>query len=285
MDITVSANAKINLYLDITGIRSDGYHNIKTVMHMVDLHDSVTVSPAEAGTISITCDKPYVPTDERNIAYKAAKHFFSAIGKNGGVTIAIKKNIPVGGGLGGSSTDGAAVLSGLNYIFGKPLSENELLSLSASLGADVPFCLKKGAALCEGIGEIMTPLPTLKSTFAVIVKPPFSLNTKEMYERFDALAQQDASPSDISSVIDAVKSNDQGILCRSLYNAFYSAAKKMKPEISKYISALEESGADGVSMSGSGSCLFGIFTSAKKAESARELLKSSGFSAFLTRLI
>ena len=283
MDITVSANAKINLYLDITGLREDKYHNIETVMHTVDLRDSVTVSLDDSGRIRLTCDKPYIPTDEKNIAHKAAALFLSEAGKKKGVSIAIKKRIPVGGGLGGSSTDGAAVLSALNYLLGKPFSEDELLVLSSKLGADVPFCLKKGAALCSGIGDEITPLPTLKSTFAVIIKPTFSLNTKEMYSRFDSSEKLPAP--DKEKIIKAVRDNDFSSVTANLYNAFWSAAKLLRPEIAKFPGLLAGSGAQGACMSGSGSCVFGLFDSMKKAESAKELLASSGISAFLTRLI
>lgn len=284
MDITVSANAKINLYLNITGRREDGYHNIETVMHSVDLRDSVKVSLDNSGKIILTCDKPYIPTDEKNIAYKAAALFLHETGKKSGVRIEIKKRIPVGGGLGGSSTDGAAVLSALNYLSGNPFSDDELILFSSRLGADVPFCLKKGAALCSGIGDKITPLPALKNAFAVIVKPPFSLGTKDMYDRFDAFGAE-KQPPDISKVTSALKLGDQKLLCKTLYNAFWNAAKQLNPEITRYTSALEQSGAEGVSMSGSGSCVFGLFNSMKKAETVKELLKSSGFSVFSTRLI
>ncbi len=283
MDITVSANAKINLYLDITGKRPDGYHNIKTLMHTVDLRDSVKIMLTSKPGIKIICDKPFLPTDERNIAYRAAKEFFSAINEKAGVIIKIKKCIPVGGGLGGSSTDGAAVLWGLNYLFGKPYSESELLVKASSLGADVPFCLKKGAALCEGIGDVMTFLPPLQSAFAVILKPDFSLNTKEMYSLYD-LSEKDLPP-DFSKIQAALCEKNIPALGKTLYNAFLPPALSLKPQIAYHLDRILKSGALGASMSGSGSCLFGLYESKKDADKAAESLNLKNTAAYSVRLI
>lgn len=283
MNITVSANAKLNLYLDITGKRSDGYHTISSVMHTVDLRDSVTMELTSDPEIKITCDKPYVPTDERNIAHKAARLFFDECGEKKGVRIDILKRIPVGGGLGGSSTDGAAVLSGLNYLLRKPFSDGELLSLGARLGADVPFCIKKGAALCEGIGDILTPLSPLSHTFAVILKPPFSLNTKNMYSLFDNEKEHSAPCK--SQILSAVKSDCAMDIASSLYNAFTPVAEKINPELSGYLSSLSEIGALGSEMSGSGSCVFGIFSSLADCKRAAYKLSEKSLSAYPVRLI
>lgn len=283
MDITVSANAKLNLYLDITGSRDDGYHNLQTIMHTVDLRDSVKIALNEKKEISVACDKPYLPRDERNIAYRAAKLFFSASGIKKGADISIIKRIPVGGGLGGSSTDGAAVLSGLNCLCKKPFSEKELFSLGATLGADVPFCMKKGAALCEGIGDILTPLPPLSRAFAVILKPDFSLNTKSMYTLYDT-EEKKPSPSH-ALITEAVKKNDFATVASQLFNAFENAAVTIRPEIKMYYEALRSSGSQGVMLSGSGSCVFGLFDSQKKSDCAASALSDQGFSAYSVRLI
>lgn len=283
MDITVSANAKINLYLDITGKRTDGYHDIKTIMHSVDLKDSVKITLTKKPGIKIICDKTYFPTDEKNIAYKAAKEFFSGTGEKSGVIINIKKRIPVGGGLGGSSTDGAAVLSGLNYLFGKPYSESELVKKAALLGADVPFCIKKGAALCEGIGDVLTDLPPIESAFAVILKPNFSLNTKEMYALYD-LSEKSPAP-DFSLIKTAICKKDIPELSKNLYNSFLPPALSLKPEIGYHLDRILKSGALGASMSGSGSCLFGLYASKKDADKAAEMLSGKNASLYSVRLI
>ncbi len=282
MNITVSANAKLNLYLDITGRREDGYHTLETVMHTVDLRDSIVLTLKKSG-ISLQTDKPFIPDDGRNIAYKAAELFFTHTDIKAGIDIRITKRIPVGGGLGGSSTDGAAVLSGLNFLFGKPFSENELLSLGAKLGADVPFCIKKGAALCEGIGDSLTSLPAFSSAFALIVKPPFSFNTKEMYTAFDGEIKP-ASPG-IEALISAVNKNDAAMASSSLFNAFYPLALRLRPGLEFVRSSMQRAGAESICMSGSGSCLFSLFGSFAECSKVQGRLADDGFEAYSTRLI
>lgn len=283
MNITVSANAKVNLFLDILRKRPDGYHNISSVMHTLDLHDSLDLSLSDKKGIIITSTNPYIPKDERNIAYKAAEKFLSELKEERGVTINIRKRIPIGGGLGGSSTDGAAVLSGLNYLFGKPFSEDSLLTMAASLSADMPFLLKKGAALCQGIGEILTPLPTLSCCFAVIISPKFSLNTKIMYELYD----EDKNPFNPSeeNIINAIKENSVSSVSSNLYNAFEKPAVKLKPEIASFKERLLKEGAKGVLMSGSGSCVYGLFDKQSEALALSEKLSFEKIRAISSRLI
>lgn len=283
MNITVSANAKINLFLDITGKREDGYHTISSVMHTLDLKDSIDLSFNNSGNIEIKTSNPYIPTDERNIAYKSAAKFLSEIKTNQGVTINILKRIPVGGGLGGSSTDGAAVLTGLNYIFGKPFSEDELLSLGATLSADMPFCMKKGAALCEGIGEIMTPLPTFSCCYAAIINPRFSLNTKMMYGLYDSEGEQEhPSPE---KMIEALKSNSVKDAASALFNAFELPAGNLRPAVLRFKERLLEEGALGALMSGSGSCVYGLFDSLSPCAALCEKLNSENIYAVCARVI
>ncbi len=282
MDITVSAMAKINLFLDITGKRNDGYHTINTLMHSIDLHDSVKVSLIKSGEIRLSSGLHFIPSDERNIAYKAAKAFFSLLGENWGADIKITKRIPVGGGLGGSSTDGAAVLEALNFLTGKPFSPEALSSLGASLSADIPFCLKKGAALCCGIGEEITPLESLQGIFALIIKPRFSLNTKEMYSLFD-LSKKECV--DINPMLSAFCNKDFHAICENLYNAFYLPAISKEPSLENLYTLLKEGGAEGVLMSGSGSCIYGLFDSKKRCEKLYSLLSEKGLTVFLTRLM
>ncbi|MBR6719314.1 MAG: 4-(cytidine 5'-diphospho)-2-C-methyl-D-erythritol kinase [Clostridia bacterium] len=283
MNITVSANAKINLFLDITGKRNDGYHNIASVMHSVDLHDSLDLSFNKERKILITSSNPYIPTDERNIAYIAAVKFLSEIKTDQGVTIHITKRIPIGGGLGGSSTDGAAVLSGLNYIFGKPFSEEELINIGATLSADIPFCIKKGAALCEGIGEIMTPLPTFSCCYAAIINPRFSLNTKMMYERYDN--EGDNIHPSPKAMIAALKNNSVSEAASSLYNAFEKPAGTLRPAILRFKERLIAEGAIGSLMSGSGSCIYGLFDNSSYCKALCEKLNSENIYAVCTRVI
>ena len=283
MNITVSANAKINLFLDITGKRPDGYHNISSVMHSLDLHDSINLSSNNTGEITITSTHPYIPKDERNIAYKAAAKFLSEINSQKGVSINIVKRIPIGGGLGGSSTDGAAVLQGLNYIFGKPFSEEELIKIGASLSADIPFCLKKGAALCEGIGEILTPLPTFTCCYVAIINPRFSLNTKMMYERYDN--ETDVSHPSPASMMDALKNNSVEDAAKCLYNAFEPPAISINSAIGAFKERLLAEGAKGALMSGSGSCVYGLFDNQSACMAVCEKLSSEKIYAVSARVI
>lgn len=283
MNITVSANAKVNLFLDITGKREDGYHTISSVMHTLDLKDSIDLSFNKTGNIEITTSNPYIPTDERNIAYKSASKFLSEIKTNQGASINITKRIPVGGGLGGSSTDGAAVLTGLNYLFGKPFSEVELLSLGATLSADMPFCMKKGAALCEGIGEIMTPLPTFSCCYAAIINPRFSLNTKMMYDLYDSEGEQIHPSPD--KMIEALKNNSVKDAAKALFNAFELPAGNLRPAILRFKERLLTEGALGALMSGSGSCVYGLFDSLNTCEALCEKLKYENIFAVCARVI
>ena len=182
MNSKVKAYAKINLWLDITGRRADGYHTLNTVMRRIDLYDDIEVCADDTGNITIECDESAVPCDERNIAYKAVRAFSERIGKPAGAHIRITKRIPLEAGLGGSSTDGAAVLCALNELYGKPLGMPELCTLGASLGADVPFCITGGTEVCTGIGEIMEPVGC--ADFAVVlIKPDFSCSTADAYHR------------------------------------------------------------------------------------------------------
>ena len=283
MNITVSANAKINLFLDITGKREDGYHTISSVMHTLDLKDSIDLSFNKTGKIEIKASHPFIPTDERNIAYKAAAKFLSEINTNQGVSVNITKRIPVGGGLGGSSTDGAAVLTGLNYLFGKPFSEDELLSMGAALSADMPFCMKKGAALCEGIGEIMTPLPTFSCCYAAIINPRFSLNTKMMYGLYDSEEEQ-VHPSP-GKMIEALKSNSVKDASKALFNAFELPAGNLRPAILRFKERLLAEGAMGALMSGSGSCVYGLFESMSPCVALCEKLNAENIFAVSARVI
>lgn len=283
MNITVSANAKINLFLDITGKREDGYHNIASVMHSLDLHDSINLSFNKSGKITISSDNPYIPADERNIAYKSAAKFLSEIKTSQGVSIHIAKRIPIGGGLGGSSTDGAAVLSGLNYLFGHPFTEEELIRTGASLSADIPFCIKKGAALCEGIGEIMTPLPTFSCCYAAIINPRFSLNTKMMYERYDNEGGKSHPTPD--AMTEALKHNSVDEAAKALYNAFELPAGAFRPAVLRFKERLLAEGAKGALMSGSGSCVYGLFDNYSYCNALCEKLSSENIYTVCARVI
>ena len=266
MSLTVKAYAKINLWLDITGRRSDGYHTLNTVMRRIDLYDDVVVTTRSGSDITVSCSSPDIPSDERNIAYKAAAAFISGTHKNISVDIRINKRIPVGAGLGGSSADGAAVLIALNELYGRRFDTEELCRIGARLGADVPFCITGGTARCTGIGEITEPL-TCSDFAALIAVPPFACLTAKAYKQYDV------SPIPEKSGFDAY-CNSIGSSLSSLAGGVYNVFETLYDD--DRITALKDSliaaGALGACMSGSGSAVFGIFPDIESAKSASEKL-------------
>ena len=187
MTLQLNAYAKINLFLDVTSRRSDGYHNILSLMQSVELSDtvSITVDGHEEPGIVLQCDRPELPTDRRNLAYRAAEAFYAALGKKQHTLIAIKKRIPVSAGLAGGSTDAATVLVGLNRIFGAPFSVSELCVIGKTLGADVPFCIIGGTAEIKGIGDDILSLPDLPPLTMVIAKKGEGVSTPKAYGALD----------------------------------------------------------------------------------------------------
>lgn len=275
----ILAPAKINLYLDVTGKRQDGYHNIKSVMQTVSLFDRVTVT--EDTGISVSCTDKTLPTDNNNLAYKAASLFFSETGIKGGAKTSIEKNIPVAGGLAGGSTDGAAVLTALNSIYGNVLSDERLMSLGARLGADVPFCIAQGCALCEGIGELITPIESKLALNIVIAKGGESVSTPEAYRLIDEQLDkgQVNNRRNGAAVLEAVRMGNTAELLRHAYNIFeevilprHSCAAKIKEE-------MYENGAVFAMMSGSGPSVFGVFENEASACLAAQYLRSLGYTA------
>ncbi len=272
MERTVKAYAKINLTLDITGKRENGYHDIRTVMQTVDLYDLITITaePASKNTISVSCtnasDNPGIKWDSTNLVYKAADIVLSASGKKSlfyDVSVTVTKNIPSGAGMAGGSTDAAAVMNALNKMLGSPLSQEELYGEGTKLGADIPFCLKGGTVLCEGIGEILTPLPAFAPYDIVIVKPEESLGTKEMYSLVDSY--KDVPHPAVDAAVKLIKEKNFEGTFSVLGNYFEPAAVNICPVISDIKKELKDAGADVSLMTGSGSVVFGIFKDKEKA--------------------
>lgn len=263
-EICVPAYAKVNLFLDITGRLDNGYHTLNTVMQQVGLCDNVTVRVKDGKGISLSCDVDGIPCDERNIAFRAAEAFLRETGENAEVSIDIEKKIPVMAGLGGSSADGAAVLIALNRLYGEALSSEELERLGAALGADVPFCVRGGAAACKGIGDDMCAVKGLDdSCFIVIVKPDFECNTAEGYRLYDR--EPVAEKGDFDGFLRAL---DKGTAetGKALYNVFEGLYRDERIERLK--NKLAEAGAAGACLTGSGSAVFGVFDDGEKAERA-----------------
>lgn len=265
MSLRIKAYAKVNLWLDITGRLENGYHTLNTVMRRIDLYDNIVLDEGGEG-IRITCDNPAVPCNEKNIAYRAAEAFYNETGLKPSLKVHIEKHIPLEGGLGGSSADGAAILTALNSLHGNPVSEKRLLEIGKTLGADVPFCMTGGTAACRGIGEIMTPVDA-GELFLLIIKPDFSCNTGEGFRAYDNSPVQEKSGFD--AFCEGLNSSCS-LWSGNMYNIFERLYNDSRIEKIKH--SLVKSGADGALMSGSGSCVFGVFDTAEKAEKASKLL-------------
>lgn len=263
----IKSYAKINLTLDITGKRENGYHDVCMVMQTVNLFDLIIADKRKSG-IFLKSNLEYLPTDERNIAYKAACLFFEKSGICGGVSIIIHKNIPVAAGLAGGSGNGGAVLCALNALYDFPLSREEILDMSVTLGADVPYCIMGGTALAEGIGEKLTRLPDCPKMTILLVKPPINVSTPEVYREFDAL--DEVLHPDTDSMILALKNGDILKISENLSNALESVTIKKHPVISGIKEKMIKNGAVAALMSGSGPTVFGIFDDEQKAKKSAD---------------
>ena len=276
------AYAKINISLDIVGKREDGYHLLEMIMQAVDMYDEIEVEAAKEG-ISIYCNKPYVPTDERNLAYKAAKIFMQHFKINSGVKINIIKNIPVSAGMAGGSTDAAAVLKLCNKIFNVNASDEVLMELGLKLGADIPYCIKGGTALCKGIGEDITILKPFKDKILVVVKPPFGVSTKGVYQAFD-LSKVRNHPNN-AELIDAMERDDLEFVSTNMKNLLENVTLKKHKVLISIKEELRSLGAIGAMMSGSGPTIFAFFEDMYKAQLAFEKMKIKYEDTFITRTI
>ncbi len=267
----VEARAKINISLDVLGKLPDGYHAVETVMQSVSLADELDVELTEGGFV-IDPGLPYLPDDERNLAFRAAKAFFEAAGmENAGARITIKKNIPVCAGLGGGSCDAAAVLRALNILTGKRFSADKLREIGETLGADVPFCVEGGTALGSGKGEKLKPLKALPDCGILICKPGFFVSTPELFAAIDA-APPKCHPN-TAELLQTIEDGDLPKIARRMYNVFEEALGRRRSEISEIKSAMLDIGALGAVMSGTGSAVFGLFENLAKAEKALAVLK------------
>ncbi len=270
--VRVKAPAKINLTLNIEGIRDDGYHLLSSVFQAVSLSDYVTVSRRAQEGIVLAMSDPLLPCDERNTAYRAAHCFFEAIGQVPSVSLYVEKRIPQQAGLGGGSSDAAGVLVGLNELFEAGLSTQELCAIGERVGADVPFCIVGGTAMVTGIGEIIEPLPSLRDVPLVIAKPAVGVSTKEAYAAVDNVR---TIPADQAAMRRAIEAGDAAAVGALLSNAFEQALRI--PEVEALLSSIRAFSPLGAAMSGSGSAVFGVF---ETAESAGECCASLGVQAF-----
>jgi 4-diphosphocytidyl-2-C-methyl-D-erythritol kinase len=287
--VKIRAPAKINLSLRIVGKRADGYHLLDTIMVPVSLYDEIDIRkmrPASKNRlvdelIKLCCDYPDVPQGEANIVYRAAKLIMQKTGKAQPVSIRIKKNIPVGAGLGGGSTDAAVTLVGLNRVLKLGLSLAALEKMAVSLGADVPFFIRARPARAQGIGERLRPLRGMPRFWSVIVYPGFPVSTAWVYRNLD---QKLTKPIVNTSIASSIKDFDE--LVRRLENDLEGVTLKRHPKLGVLKQKLLHEGALGGLMSGSGSSVFGVFASKRAAARAfRRLRKEEGARAFLVHVL
>ncbi len=267
-ELQIKCPAKINLTLDVVGRRNDGYHNLSMIMQTINLFDIIKISVYESQStrISLLCENKNVPTDDSNLIVKAAKLFFEKSGISAAIEIQLEKNIPVGAGLGGGSSDAAGTLTALNTLFDNPLSKECLAHMAKSLGADVPFFLSGGCMLAEGIGEKLSPLPPLENVFIVLAKPEISISTAHVYKSL--VLDDSICHPDIKSAIDALHQQNVDMLASVAGNVLESVVTKEYDVIQEYKSIMRGFGSAYSLMSGSGSSVFGVFKDKLSAEKA-----------------
>ena len=227
--LTMECRAKINLAIDVTGKRENGYHDVAMVLQEVGLADRLTLELRKDGRILVTSDLPALPLNEDNLAFQAAQAFFERLGRDDGVDIHIEKRIPMGAGMAGGSADAAGVLKGLNAMFGQPFETERLIEIGAGLGADVPFCILGGCALAQGIGEVLTPLPMPPALKCVVAKPEPMVSTKWVYENLDYTRKPDNLS--VPGVVEGIRNGDLAAICQNAANILESVTIPAYPVV------------------------------------------------------
>ena len=272
--ISLKSRAKINLSIDVIGKREDGYHIVEMIMQTIDLYDDIKLKELEEDNIIIKSECSYIPLNEDNIVYKAAKLIKEKMDIKKGIEIFIKKNIPVAAGMAGGSSNAAAVLVGLNELWELGLSKDELRDLGLKLGADVPFCIEGGTALAEGIGEKLTYIKGINKDVNILVcKPDIFVSTKEVYQSLD-IKNIEKRP-DNKLLIEKLKNDDIVSVSNNMVNVLEEVTSKKYSDIKAIENIIIKNGAMGTMMSGSGPTVFGFFDNEEKAKRARvELLEN-----------
>lgn len=278
----IKAYGKINISLDVVGKREDGYHLLEMIMQNIELYDILKIEKCSCG-INIECNKPYVPTDERNLVYKAAKIFMESYNIHSGINININKNIPVAAGLAGGSADAAATLLAMRDLFDIDVSNDELSRIGLNIGADVPYCIKGGTALCCGIGEKVTPLRPFSGHILVLVKPNFGVSTKEVYKHLD-LNKIHKHPN-TQQLIKAIERDDLKYVSENMKNVLENVTLKKHTILKDIKEKILKGGALGSMMSGSGPSIFGFFDDLQKAQKCYDYLKCKYSEVHITRTI
>ena len=273
--IQLKALAKINLGLDVLRRREDGYHEVKMIMQTIGLHDDLETRKTKTPGIQVKTNLYYLPTNENNLVYKAAKLLMDEFQIQDGVSIQLKKRIPVAAGMAGGSSDGAAVLWGINQMYGLGLSMQALMERGVRLGADVPYCIQRGTALAEGIGEKLSVLPPMPKCTILIAKPGISVSTKFVYENLHANDLKPEQHPDVDSMIEAMRQKDLGLLCSRMGNVLETVTIPAYPVINEIKRTMMDNGAIGSMMSGSGPTVFGIFDSPAAAKQAVKAVRAA----------
>ena len=277
------AMAKINLGLDIIGKREDGYHEVRMIMQTIRMYDVLEIRKKSSPGISLSTNLPYIPCDERNLVYKAAKILMDEFHVEEGLSMKLTKSVPVAAGMAGGSSDAAAAFVGVNRLFHLGFSQEELMKRAVQVGADVPYCVMRGTALAEGIGEKLTRLPDLPGCYILIGKPGINVSTRTAYENLD-LNEIRRRP-DIDGMIRDIKNKDLYSMTGKMENVFEPGIMAKYPVIREIRDLMEKQGALKAMMSGSGPTVFGIFDDAGKMQNAARALKKSGLAktVFATR--
>lgn len=267
------AYAKINLGLDVLRRREDGYHDVKMIMQTIQMYDMLEMEKSEQPGIHLTTNLSYIPVNENNLVYKAVKLLMDQYRIEEGITISLNKFIPVAAGMAGGSSDAAAALVGVNRMFQLGLTRQQLMKLGVKIGADVPYCVMRGTALAEGIGEKLTALPPMPQCYVLIGKPGINVSTKFVYTNLNL--GPDTHHPDINGMIEALQDGDLYGITDRMENVLESVTIPAYPVIETIKNHMKAHGAVNAMMSGSGPTVFGIFDDKEKAEYACEKLKES----------
>ena len=269
--LELKALGKINLGLDVLGRRENGYHDVRMVMQTLYLYDQITITKKETPGIELKTNLFYLPVDENNLAYKAAKLLMDEFDVKEGVSIYLDKHSPVAAGMAGGSSNAAAVLFGINRMFDLGLTQQELMDRGVKLGADVPYCIMRGTVLAEGIGEILTPLPALPKCYVLIAKPPISVSTKLIYEKLDS--HEIENHPDIDGIIQGLEAQDINKVAACMGNVLEKVTVEEYPVIEEIKNVMKAEGALNAMMSGSGPTVFGIYDNKQLARKAADKIR------------
>lgn len=280
--IKLYSYGKINLFLDIEGKLPNGYHLIKTIMQSIDMHDEITIEELPDNEIIIECSDNTIPTDKRNTCYKASSIIKEKYNISNGVNIKITKHIPSEAGLAGGSGNSAAVIKGLNKLWNLNMKNNEMLEIGLKIGADVPFCIKGGTYLAEGIGEKLTKLEDFLWNNILIVKPDFSMSTAFVYQE---LSHNDYNSYTENQILKSIKEHNYNEVAISTANTLEKVVEKIHPDTNTIKSIMKENGAISSMMTGSGSAIFGLFSNETSLDNAFNILKKSYTNIYKTKTI